>query len=103
MIFFADTIMYKTEKTEINHAGHISTSYTKLDDAYYVNIQPIDEKAIKYTWGSDIKSNLSMYSDVDLKIGDIIVINDKAYVIEKIIAWSTYSLYALLESDEEVI
>ena len=93
MIFFADIIMYKTKKIESNHAGHISTSYTKLEDAYYVNIQPIDEKAIKYTWGSDIKSNSSMYSEVDLKVGDIVVINDKAYAIEKKIAYRFYFFY----------
>ncbi|MDU4319751.1 MAG: hypothetical protein E7I47_10620 [Clostridium sp.] len=95
--------MYKTEKTEIKHAGHISTSYVKLEDTYYVNIQPIDEKALTYTWGKDVKSNIAMYSDEILNVNDIVVVNEKAYSIEKIIPWNSYKLYALLESDEEVL
>lgn len=104
MIFFADTEMYKTERTSIkDHTGHLVVGYKKLDTIYYVNIQPIDEKAIKYTWGSDIKSNISMYSDEVLEVEEIVIINNIAYGIEKTIPWNSYKHYALLESDVEVL
>lgn len=104
MIFFADTEMYKTEITEYkDHTGHLVTGYKKLDATYYVNVQPIDEKAIKYTWGSDIKSNISMYSDEVFEIDEIVLVNDMAYGVEKVIPWRSYKLYALLESDVTVL
>lgn len=104
MIFFADTEMYKTEKTTIkDHTGHLVTGYKKLDTIYYVNIQPIDEKALTYTWGKDIKSHISMYSDEVFEVGEIVIVNNTAYSVEKIIPWNSYKLYALLESDVTVL
>ncbi|MDC4240052.1 hypothetical protein NE398_07735 [Clostridium tertium] len=103
MIFFKNKIIYITKNTKLkNKIGQIIEGYIK-DRAIKCNIQPIDEKSFKYTWGEDVKSSYQLVTDEDIQVNKILVYNDKAYKIEKKIDWTTYKIYALLEVDVEVL
>lgn len=100
MIFFKNAILETVKEYKVkNDMGMVVKSYMKTGNKYNVNIQPVDAKSYKYTWGEDIKSTLQVYSDVDLKVADIISINSKCYKIEKKIDWIDYKIYAILETD----
>lgn len=103
MIFFKNKIIYLTVKTKSkNKIGQVIEEIRRTR-AIKCNIQPIEQKAIKYVFGEDIKSSLQMFSDEELQVNEIIVYDDKAYKIEKKIDWTTYKIYALLEVDVEVL
>lgn len=102
MIFFKNATLYKTTKTSVkNDIGQFIDTYV-IGDSIEINLQPIEEKAIKYTWGSDIKASLNFYSTNNFCVDDIVVINNKTYSIEKVIDWVDYKLYAIIESDEKI-
>lgn len=108
MIFFKNADLYTVEQmTTKNKLGQIINSLVKNNESVKVNRQVIDEKAIKYTWGSDIKSSIQIFADLDLKIDDIVVINykgnEKVYKIENKKDYDNHYIYALFESDEDVI
>ncbi|MBS5937757.1 hypothetical protein [Clostridium sp.] len=103
MVFFKNSTVYLTTKTKAkNKIGQLIEVYKK-DKAFYGDIQPIDEKALKYTWGEDIKANLQLFADENTQVNEIIVCDDKSYKIEKRIDWIDYKIYALLEADVEVL
>lgn len=93
------TTKYTKNKNKI---GQWIKGYS-LDQSYPCDIQPIDERAYKYTWGEDIKSNIQMFSDESLKVDDIVIYNNKTYKIEKKVKWDNYNIYALLESDVTIL
>lgn len=100
MIFFKNATLELLKEIKVkNDMGQIVKSYKKTGEGYRVNIQPIEQKAYKYTWGEDIKSTLQVYSDIDLKVNGIISINSKCYKVEKKIDWIDYKIYAILETD----
>ena len=67
MVFFADDELYKVIQNKIkNEFGQVVTTYTKEQLPYMVNIQPIEEKAIKYTFGEDISSTLQAYVEKEM-------------------------------------
>ena len=99
MVFFKNCTIITTKYTEVeNSVGHPIKSYAK-DVDYMVNIQPIEQKQVEKTWGSDLESTYQMYFDEMLNVGDVISWNNRAYEIEKVIDWVNYKLYALNESD----
>ncbi|SCJ49068.1 Uncharacterised protein [uncultured Clostridium sp.] len=87
----------KFEKTK-NEIGQVIKGYTR-DSKFACDLQPIDERSYKYTWGEDIKSNIQMFCDENLSVKDIIILNEKVFEIEKKVHWDDYNIYALLESD----
>jgi hypothetical protein len=103
MVFFKNSTVYSTIKTkDKNKIGQLIKGFKK-DKVMYGDIQSIDEKAIKYTWGEDIKANYELYLDEDIQVNNILVYDNKAYKIEKKIVWINYNIYALLEVDVEVL
>ncbi|WP_066892942.1 hypothetical protein [Clostridium nigeriense] len=103
MNFFYDKELYLTIKTKVkNKIGQLIEVYKK-NKVFYGDIQPIDEKALKYTWGEDVKSNLQLFTDENILVNNILVYDNKAYKIEKKINWIDYKIYALLEVDVEVL
>lgn len=103
MIFFKNKIIYLTIKNKIkNKIGQLIEVYKK-DKVIYGNIQPIDEKSLKYIWGEDVKANYQLFADEVIQVNNILVYDKKSYKIEKRIPWDNYNIYALLESDIEVI
>lgn len=103
MNFFYDKKLYLTIETKVkNKIGQLIEVYKK-DKVFNGDIQPIDEKALKYTWGEDIKSSYQLFSDEDILVNNILVYDNKAYKIEKRIDWIDYKIYALLEADVEVL
>lgn len=99
MVFFKNAIMTTVKEVKVkDDMGQIVKSYV-TGDSCRVNVQPIEQKSYKYTWGEDIKSTLQVYSDIDLKVNDIISINSKCYKVEKKIDWIDYKIYAILETD----
>lgn len=102
MNFWYNKTVYKTTKTIVkNQIGQLIEIYKK-DDTFKADIQPIDEKSYKYTWGNDIKSRLQMFCNEDLLVNEILVNDNKTYKIEKKIKWDDYNIYAILESDTEI-
>lgn len=96
MVFFKNADIETTIKTKIkNEVGQLVEAYTRGNNSIRVNIQPIDIKAIKYTWGEEIKSQFQMYADELFSVGDIIIWKNKTYEIEKHIPWNSYNLYAI--------
>lgn len=95
--------IYKTIKSTIKtDTGQIINGY-KRDVFFLGDIQPIDERSYKYTWGSEIKSNIQLFADEVLKVEEIVIYNSIPYKIEKRIQWDDYNIYALLESDVKVL
>ena len=100
MNWFYDKEIFKTElTTSKNEIGQSIESYKLIDIPIECDIQPIDEKSIKTTWGEDIKSNIQIFCDEGLKVGDILTTKDIVYEIEKKVPWDDYYIYALLESE----
>lgn len=107
MIFFKNALMYKTTLTiEKNEMMQVIKTYVKAESPVQVNRQVIDEKAIKYTWGSDIKSNIQIFSDECLNVADIVIIaykgENKTYEVEDKKDYDNHSIYALIEKDVDV-
>ncbi|OPX48495.1 hypothetical protein [Clostridium thermobutyricum] len=92
------TTKIKSSKNEINQ---VINSYVK-DVWYKCNMQPITEQSIKYIWGNEVKSNIQIFCNENINVGDLIVINNISYEIEKKYAWGISNYYAILESDINV-
>ena len=104
MVFFADDELYRVIQKDIkNDFGQVVATYTKEKIPYMVNIQPIEEKAVKYTFGEDIESTLQAYveKEMNFNIGDVVVFENIAYEVEKKVAWKSYDIIALKRVDIE--
>jgi hypothetical protein len=102
--YFYTEEIYKAELTTTkNEIGQEIHGYTKGTASTSCDVQPIDEKDIKYTWGNDIESRYKVFCDESFEVGDVIIWRDKVYEIEKIIDWIDYKIYAIKSSDEEVV
>ena len=104
MIFFADDELYKVIQNKVkNDLGHVMTTYTDEQLPYMVNIQPIEEKSVKYTFGEDISSTLQAYveKEMNFSIGDVVVFENLAYEVEKKVPWKSYDIIALKRVDVE--
>ncbi|HHD2743816.1 TPA: hypothetical protein ACOTGW_002733 [Clostridium perfringens] len=93
---------YTTKVIKVKENMVTKTKYVK-DKKYKCDIQPITERAIKYTWGKDIKSKVEIYCNESILINDILVNDNKIYKVEDKKDWKEYKIYALLECDEVVI
>ena len=104
MVFFADDDLYRVIQKDIKHDfGQVVATYTKEKIPYMVNIQPIEEKSVKYTFGEDIESTLQAYveKEMNFNIGDVVVFENIAYEVEKKVAWKSYDIIALKRVDIE--
>ena len=104
MVFFADDELYRVIQKDIkNDFGQVVATYTKEKIPYMVNIQPIEEKSVKYTFGEDIESTLQAYveKEMNFNIGNVVVFEDIAYEVEKKVAWESYDIIALKRVDIE--
>lgn len=95
--------IFKTIETiDKSDTGKVTSGYIK--GSYFMgDIQPIDERAYKYTWGNSIKSNIQLFADEVLKVEEIVIYKSITYRVEKRIQWDDYNIYALLESDVKVL
>lgn len=101
--FYNNEIYLATKSTARNEIGQEIDGYVRKITAIKCDVQPIDEKGVKYTWGEDIESNLQVFCDELLEVDDIIIFNNKVYQVEKVIDWGDYKIYAIKSSDIEVI
>ena len=104
MVFFADDELYRVIQKDIkNDFGQVVATYTKEKIPYMVNIQPIEENTVKYTFGEDIESTLQAYveKEMNFNIGDVVVFENIAYETEKKVAWKSYDIIALKRVDIE--
>ena len=104
MVFFADDELYRVIQKDIkNDFGQVVATYTKEKIPYMVNIQPIEEKSVKYIFGEDIESTLQAYveKEMNFNIGDVVVFENIAYEVEKKVAWKSYDIIALKRVDIE--
>lgn len=98
---FKNFVIHTTTKTTTKNLGREITFYT-ISTPIQCDIQPIEESTKTKTWGNDIESTLQIWCDEDLNVGDVIVYNNEAYVIEKLIDWVSYKIYAIKKADIEV-
>lgn len=102
MIGIYEDVFYKVIQIEKKEGLHTTKTY-KIDEQKYIgDIQPITEKAIKYTWGKQIKSKLQLFCSEDLLIDDYVINDNKIYKIEDKKDWKEYKAYAILEADLEI-
>ena len=104
MVFFADDELYRVIQKDIkNDFGQVVATYTKEKIPYMVNIQPIEEKSVKYTFGEDITSTIQAYveKEMNFSIGDTVVFENLAYEVEKKVPWKSYDIIALKRVDIE--
>ena len=104
MVFFADDELYKVIQDKIkNDLGQVVTTYTKERLPYMVNIQPIEEQSVKYTFGEDISSTIQAYveKEINFSIGDVVIFENLAYEVEKKVPWKSYDIIALKRVDVE--
>ena len=100
--YFYNKTYFTTKELETkNKIGQKIKKYV-IDKSFKCDIQPIDERAYKYTWGEDIKSNIQMFCNENLLLNNILVYDTKTYKVEKKVPWDDYYIYAILESDIEV-
>lgn len=103
MVLFKNCEIYKVVQDSKKVLGQVTSINTKDSMAYAVNIQPIEEKSIKYTFGKDIQATVQAYTDKDIfYTGDYVIANNKVYEVEKKVPWNTYDLLALKEVDLEI-
>jgi len=103
MVFLKNASIETTIKTTYkNNIGKVIEGWKKNGNIYRVGIDPIDIKAIKYTWGEDIESKYQVYADEELHVGDIVVWKNKAYEMEKAIDYINYRIFAIKSVDVEV-
>ncbi len=101
-MWFYDKEVYTTIKTKVkNDLGQLVESHSK-GKLFKADIQPMTEKAMQRTWGRELESTLEMYTDIALKVDDVVLYNDETYVIEARVNWDDYSIYALKECDINV-
>lgn len=100
--FYKEDLYLTTMSTTRNEIGQEIDGYVKNHIPIKCDVQPIDEKGIKYTWGEDIESNLQVFCDELLEVDNIIIWKGKVYQVEKIVDWTDYRIYAIKSSDEEV-
>lgn len=98
---FKDFVIHTTTETTAKNLGSVITSYVKFS-AIQCDIQPIEEATRAKTWGEDIEATLQIWCDEALNVGDIIVYNNEAYAIEKVIDWISYRNYAIKKVDVEI-
>ena len=104
MVFFADDELYKVIQDKIkNDLGQVVTTYTKERLPYMVNIQPIEEKSVKYTFGEDTSSTIQAHVEKEMHfgIGDVVIFENLAYEVEKKVPWKSYDIIALKRVDIE--
>ena len=104
MVFFAYDELYKVIQNKVkNDLGQVMTTYTKEQLPYMVNIQPIEEKSVKYTFGEDISSTIQAYveKEINFSIGDVVIFENLAYEVEKKVPWKSYDIIALKRVDIE--
>lgn len=100
--YFYNNVIYKTIISKIkSDTGRIIEGYKK-DVAIKCDIQPIEEKSMKSTWGIDIDAQYQVYSDEIFDVGNILILNDRTYEVVKNIDWVDYSLVAIKLVDLKV-
>lgn len=100
--YFYNKEVYTITKTKVkNDLGQLVESYSK-DKSFKADIQPLTEKSMTRTWGRNLEATLEMYTDIALKVDDIVLYNNETYVIEARVNWDSYSIYALNDCDINV-
>ena len=105
MVFFKTDTIYKVlQIKKKNEYGQliITSSLDSLE--YKVNVQPIEEKSIKYTFGEDTISTLQAYVEKEMNFctGDLISYEGLIHEVEKKIPWKSYDILALKRVDVKI-
>lgn len=102
MIFFKNKEVWTTTKTTIkDNKGQLIVKYDK-GIRFLCDVQPVTAESIKKTWGIDLESSKQIFSDVFLKVGDIVLYKNVSYEIEKKVEWDSYNIYAIKEMDVKI-
>ena len=102
MVFFATDKIYRViQIKQKNEYGQLIISSSIENLPYMVNVQPIEEKTVKYTFGKDIQSTLQAYVEKEMNfcIGAVVVFENLAYEVEKKVSWKSYDIIALKRVD----
>lgn len=100
--YFYNKEVYTITKTKVkNEIGQIVETYNK-SKSFKADIQPLTEKSMTRIWGRNLESTLEMYTDIALKVDDVVLYNGETYIIEARVNWDSYSIYALKDCDINV-
>ena len=105
MVFFATDKIYRViQIKQKNEYGQLIISSSIENLPYMVNVQPIEEKTVKYTFGEDIQSTLQAYVEKEMNFctGDLISYNRLIYEVEKKVPWKSYEILALKRVDVKI-
>lgn len=93
-MFYDYTLYIMKCKNIINEIGQQITIFEK-SDSFVGDIQPVTgQTKTAMGWGDDVKSQLTLYTDTALKVGDVVEYNNVMYEVEKSITWD-YFVYGL--------
>lgn len=87
---------------EINDHGDFIKKTVVAPNDHYVTYMPIEEKGKEMVWGADIKARIQLIDDKDclfLKPKEYLLLNNQVFMIEKVIEWLDYSIYAIVEDN----
>ena len=100
-MFYTSRIDIYKETFNKNEIGQSIKSYEFLKNIK-CDIQPSTVNIIKKTFGEDIESLFTVFSNEDMSVGTVVRFNNNTYRINKKIDWIDYKVYSIIGCDVNV-
>lgn len=97
-MFYYFDVFKLSEKITVNGLGQEIKTYSKNQEGFKADLQPIDAHIALKDWGEEIKNGVTMFTDESLNIGDY-VFSGKSYRIVNVKDWVSYKIYLLDAED----
>lgn len=102
MDLFYDFTIYRTTKTKVkNELGQLIDVYVRAT-SINCDVQPSDATLVKKSFGDDIICNFIVFCNEAIAEGDIVVYNNKPYLVKKGVDWIEYKIYAIQSTNVKV-
>lgn len=100
-MFYTSRIDIYKETFNKNEIGQSIKSYEFLKNIK-CDIQPSTVNIIKKTFGEDIESLFTVFSNEDMSVGTVVRFNNNTYRVNKKIDWIDYKVYSVIGCDVNV-
>ncbi|MDB8791950.1 hypothetical protein PN398_14605 [Romboutsia sp. 1001216sp1] len=100
-MFYTSRIDIYKETFNKNEIGQSIKSYEFLKNIK-CDIQPSTVNIIRKTFGEDIESLFTVFSNEDMSVGTVVRFNNNTYRINKKIDWIDYKVYSIIGCDVNV-
>ena len=100
-MFYTSRIDIYKETFNKNEIGQSIKSYEFLKNIK-CDIQPSTVNIIRKTFGEDIESLFTVFSNEDMSVGTVVRFNNNTYRINKKIDWIDYKVYSIIGCDINV-